>query len=71
MCSLGPRDSDLRMAALARTSSTCKATDPSSRERGCYISTMTASVQLKIIIGLESRDELTGGKPPVESNSSV
>jgi hypothetical protein len=44
-------------------------TDPSSRERECYIKTIIASVQLKKS-GRESQgacrqDELIGGKPPV------
>jgi hypothetical protein len=44
---------------------------PSSRERECYIRTMTAGVQLrKNILAVESQgargqDELIGGKPPV------
>jgi hypothetical protein len=43
----------------------------SSRQRGCYIRTMTAGVQLrKKYSGRESQgarrqDELLGGKPPV------
>jgi hypothetical protein len=46
-----------------------KMTDPSSRQRGCYIRTITANVHLENkITGLESkgacrRDELIGGKP--------
>jgi hypothetical protein len=46
-------------------------TDPSSRQKGCYIRTITASVQLENkITGRESRgacrqDELIGGKSPV------
>jgi hypothetical protein len=46
-------------------------TNPSSRQRGCYIRTMTARVQLeKKMSGRESQeawrqDELIGGKPPV------
>jgi hypothetical protein len=45
-------------------------TDPSSRQSGCYIKTMTASVQLKKNTGRESQgacrqEELIGGKPPV------
>jgi hypothetical protein len=46
-------------------------TDPSSGQRGSYIRTVTASVQLENkITGRESqgvcrRDELIGGKPPV------
>jgi hypothetical protein len=46
-------------------------TDSSSRQRGCYIRTMTASVQFgnKIIgrdpQGAWRQDELIGGKPPV------
>jgi hypothetical protein len=44
--------------------------DPSSRQRGCYIRTITASVQLrkKLVVGLKElwrQDELNGGKPPV------
>jgi hypothetical protein len=43
--------------------------DPSSRERGCYIRTITASVQLKKYWSWVSRvwrqDELIGGKPTV------
>jgi hypothetical protein len=44
--------------------------DPSSRQRGCYIRAITASVQLKKILVLGSQgawrqDELTDGKPPV------
>jgi hypothetical protein len=67
MWSWGPRNSDLRTTALARTSST----DPSSRQGGCYIRTITASVQLENkITGRESQrarhqDEPIGGKPPV------
>jgi hypothetical protein len=44
---------------------------PSSRQRGCYIRTVTATVKLENkITGHESQgtccqDELTGGKPPV------
>jgi hypothetical protein len=44
---------------------------PSSRQRGCYIRTITARVQLENkITGRESQgaclqDELIGGKPPV------
>jgi hypothetical protein len=42
-------------------------TDSSSRQRGCYITIMTARVQLKKIAGRESQgacpqDELFGGK---------
>jgi hypothetical protein len=46
-------------------------TEPSSRQRGCYIRTITASVQLENkIIGRYSQgacrqNELIGGKPPV------
>jgi hypothetical protein len=46
-------------------------TDPSSRQRGCYIRTMTAGVQLrKKNSGRESQgarrqDELIGSKPSV------
>jgi hypothetical protein len=46
-------------------------TDPSSRQRECYIRTITASVQLENkITGRETQgacrqDELIGGKPPV------
>jgi hypothetical protein len=46
-------------------------TDPSSRQRGCYIRTTAASVQLENeVTGRESRraygsDELIGGKQPV------
>jgi hypothetical protein len=46
-------------------------TDPSSRQRGCYIRTITASVQLENkITGRDSQgacrqDELIDGKPPV------
>jgi hypothetical protein len=46
-------------------------TDPSSRQRGYYIKTMAAGVQLrKNNSGLDSQgdrsqDELIGGKPPV------
>jgi hypothetical protein len=46
-------------------------TDPSSRQRGCYIRTMTANVHLrKKHSGRESQgalrqDKLIGGKPPV------
>jgi hypothetical protein len=46
-------------------------TNPSSRQRGCYIWTMTASVQFKKkVSGRESQearrqDELVGGKSPV------
>jgi hypothetical protein len=44
---------------------------PSSRERGCYIRAITASVQLENKItghdsqGAWRQDELIGGKPPV------
>jgi hypothetical protein len=56
------------MTALARASSNYKIS--SSRQSGCYIMTMTASVQWNIkIAGRESKracsqDELIGGKPP-------
>jgi hypothetical protein len=45
-------------------------TDPSSSQRGSYIVTITASVQLKEVDGLKSQrsfsqDELVGGKPLV------
>jgi hypothetical protein len=45
-------------------------TDPYSHQRGCYIRTIKAGVQLKKIAGRESQraccqEELTGGKPPV------
>jgi hypothetical protein len=46
-------------------------TDPSSRQRRCYIRTITARVQLENkITGRESQgacrqDELIGGKPPI------
>jgi hypothetical protein len=45
-------------------------TDPFSRQKECYIRTMTAGVQLRKISGRESQgarhqDELNGGKPPV------
>jgi hypothetical protein len=46
-------------------------TDPSSRQRGCYIRTIIASVQLENkITGRESQgvcrqDKLIGGKKPV------
>jgi hypothetical protein len=44
--SLVPRDSDPRMNALARASSSCKLhTHP--LVRGCYIRTITAGVQLR------------------------
>jgi hypothetical protein len=44
-------------------------TDPSSRERGCYIRTMTAGVQLGKNSGRDSQGarlqgKLIGGKPP-------
>jgi hypothetical protein len=47
-----------------------KMTDPSSRQRGCYIRTITARVHLKKNKGRESQgawrqDELIDGKPPV------
>jgi hypothetical protein len=48
-----------------------QATDPSSHQRGCYISTITASVQLENkITGRKSQgtcrqDKLIDGKPPV------
>jgi hypothetical protein len=64
------RDWDLRVTALAKTSRNCKE-QPSSRQRGCYIRSITASVQLENkITGRESqgacrKDELIGGKPPV------
>jgi hypothetical protein len=55
--SWAPQDSDLRMTALARTSSNREATDPSYRQRGCYIRTITASVELenKITVSWVSR----------------
>jgi hypothetical protein len=46
-------------------------TDPSSRQRGCFIRTITTSVQLEDKItgrksqGAYRQDELTGGKPSV------
>jgi hypothetical protein len=46
-------------------------TDSSSRQRGCYTRTITASVQLENKItdrgsqGACHQDELIGGKPPV------
>jgi hypothetical protein len=46
-------------------------TDSSSRQKGCYLSTITASVHLENkITGRESQgashqEELIGGKPPV------
>jgi hypothetical protein len=45
-------------------------TDPFSRQRGCYIRTMTANIQLKKHIGRGSQGawrqrNLIGGKPPV------
>jgi hypothetical protein len=45
-------------------------TDPSSREKGCYIRTMTTSVQVKKVSSRKSQgawrqDELIDGKPPV------
>jgi hypothetical protein len=45
-------------------------TNPSSRQRGCYIRTITAGVQLKKNSGRGSQgawrqDKLIGGKPPV------
>jgi hypothetical protein len=46
-------------------------TDTSSPQRGCYLRTITASVQLENTItgrefqGACRQDELTGGKPPV------
>jgi hypothetical protein len=46
-------------------------TDPPSRQRGCYIRTITSSVQFENkVTGRESQgaclqDELIGGKPPV------
>jgi hypothetical protein len=45
-------------------------TNTSSRRKGCYISTIKASVQLQKVSGRDLRgawrqDELTGGKPPV------
>jgi hypothetical protein len=45
-------------------------TDPSSRQRGCYIRTMTAGVQLRKKSGRETQgarrlDELNGGIAPV------
>jgi hypothetical protein len=67
MWSRVPRDSDLGMTALARPA----ATDPASRQRGCYVRTMTSSVQLEIknsgrgSQGACHQDELIGGKPPV------
>jgi hypothetical protein len=59
------------MAALARASSNCKRHTNPHRQRGCYIRTMTANVNLgnKEITGRESqgacREELIGGKLPV------
>jgi hypothetical protein len=43
---------------------------PSSRQRGCYIKTITSNVQLKKISDRESQgawcqDELIGGKLPI------
>jgi hypothetical protein len=38
------------MTALERASSGCKKTDPSSPQRGCYIRSMTARVQLKKVL---------------------
>jgi hypothetical protein len=48
----------------------CGAEDPSSHQRGCYIRTITKSVQLEKNTGREPQgayrqDELIGGKPPV------
>jgi hypothetical protein len=45
-------------------------TDPASRQRGCYISTMITRVMLKNISGRDPQrtwrqDELIGGKPSV------
>jgi hypothetical protein len=46
-------------------------TDPSSRQRGGYIRTMTAGVQLRkknsghVSQGARRQDELIGGKPPI------
>jgi hypothetical protein len=37
-------------------------TDPFSRQRGCYIRTMTAGRDSQ---GASRQDELIGGKPPV------
>jgi hypothetical protein len=42
-----PRESDLRMTALARASSDCKYRPILSSETGCYKRTMKASFQLK------------------------
>jgi hypothetical protein len=61
----------MRMTALARTSSNCKRQDLSSRKKGCYIRTISASIQLENkFTGRESQgdcrqDELIGGKLPV------
>jgi hypothetical protein len=62
-------DSNLRIIALARTRSNCKQqTHPLV---GCYIRTVTASVQLENknsgrgTQGACRQDELLGGKPPV------
>jgi hypothetical protein len=35
------------MTVLVRPSSSCKTTDPSYRQRGCYIRTITVGVQLE------------------------
>jgi hypothetical protein len=48
-------------------------TDPSSRQRGCYVRTITSSLQLKNTgLGLHGacrQDEIFVGKPPVVRNS--
>jgi hypothetical protein len=60
----------MNLAGL-RPENDCAVEDPSSRQRGCYIRTITANVQLENkITGRESQgvcrqDELIGGKPPV------
>jgi hypothetical protein len=48
-----------------------KTINPSSRQRGCYIRIITASVQLENKINVREsqgacrQDEMIGGKPPV------
>jgi hypothetical protein len=61
MWSLVPQDSDLRMTALAKTSSNW--------QRECYVRTMSANIQLKKNVRESQRacrqDYLIGGKPSV------
>jgi hypothetical protein len=59
----------VRYVHLTKDQAYSEKTNPSSRQSGCYIRTMTARVQLKIISGRDPQeascqDEMVGGKPP-------